>query len=151
MTEDSVLIAAPAERVYELVSDPMRMAQWSPECIGCRWIGGATTAAPGARFRGRSRNGWRRWTTTSTITDMAPGDRFAWEVTYFGQPVARWEYRIEGHPDVVRLVETVEDRRGPVLRAVSPYITGSRDRSSRNAATMETTLQAIKASAEAAT
>lgn len=151
MTEHSVLIAAPAERVYELVSDPMRMAQWSPECVGCRWIGGATGAAPGARFRGRSRNGWRRWTTTSTITDMAPGDRFAWEVTYFGQPVARWEYRIEPHPDAVRLVETVEDRRGSLLRAVSPYITGSRDRSSRNAATMETTLQAIKASAEAVT
>jgi uncharacterized protein YndB with AHSA1/START domain len=151
MTGHSVVIEAPPERVYELVSDPMRMAQWSPECVGCRWIGGATTAVPGARFRGRSRNGWRRWTTTSTITDMAPGDRFAWEVTYFGQPVARWEYRIETHADGVRLVETVEDRRGRVLRAVSPYITGSRDRSSRNAATMETTLQAIKAAAEATT
>jgi uncharacterized protein YndB with AHSA1/START domain len=151
MTEHSVLIAAPPERVYELVSDPMRMAQWSPECVGCRWIGGATSAVPGARFRGRSRNGWRRWTTTSTITDLAPGDRFAWEVTYFGQPVARWEYRIEAHADEVRLVETVEDRRGPLLRAVSPYITGSRDRSTRNAATMATTLEAIKATAEATT
>ena len=125
MTGHSVVIEAPPERVYELVSDPMRMAQWSPECVGCRWIGGATTAVPGARFRGRSRNGWRRWTTTSTITDMAPGDRFAWEVTYFGQPVARWEYRIEPQAGGVRLVETVEDRRGPLLRAVSPYITGS--------------------------
>jgi uncharacterized protein YndB with AHSA1/START domain len=151
MTGHSILIAAPPELVYELVSDPMRMAQWSPECVGCRWIGGATRATPGARFRGRSRNGWRRWTTTSTITDVAPGGRFAWEVTYFGQPVARWEYRIEAHSDGVRLVETVEDRRGRVLRAVSPYITGSRDRSSRNAETMETTLQAIKATAEAAT
>jgi uncharacterized protein YndB with AHSA1/START domain len=149
MTGHSVVIQAEAERVYELVSDPMRMAQWSPECVGCRWIGGATSAVPGARFRGRSRNGWRRWTTTSTITDMTAGDRFAWEVAYFGQPVARWEYRIEPQAGGVRLVERVEDQRGPLLRALSPYITGSRDRSSRNAATMETTLEAIKATAEA--
>jgi uncharacterized protein YndB with AHSA1/START domain len=149
MTDQCVLIDAAAHRVYELISDPMRMAQWSPECVGCRWVGGSTAPAPGARFRGRSRNGWRRWTTTSTITDMSPGDRFAWEVTYFGQPVARWEYRIEPTEAGVRLVESVVDRRGWVLRVVSPYITGSRDRSKRNAATMETTLQAIKATAEA--
>jgi uncharacterized protein YndB with AHSA1/START domain len=148
MTDQSVVIAAPAERVYELISDPMRMALWSPECVGCRWIGGATAPAEGARFRGKSRNGWRRWTTTSTITEMRSGDRFAWEVSYFGQPVARWEYRIEPHDGGVRLVETVDDRRGRLLRALSPYITGSRDRSTRNAATMETTLQAIKATAE---
>lgn len=150
MTDQSVVIQASAERVYGLVSDPMRMATWSPECVECRWIGGATGARPGARFRGRSRNGWHRWTTTSTITEMRPGDRFAWEVTYFGQPVARWEYRIEPLGDGVRLVETVEDRRGRLLRAVSPFVTGSRDRSQRNAATMETTLEAIKATAEAA-
>ena len=81
---------------------------------------------------------------------MRPGQLFAWEVTYFGQPVARWEYRIERRDDGVQLVESVEDRRGPVLRAVSPLITGSPDRARRNADTMESTLQAVKAAAEAA-
>ena len=81
MTDQSVVIHASAGRVYELVADPMRMAQWSPECVRCRWVGGATDAAPGARFRGTSRNGWRRWTTTSTVTEMHPHSRFAWEVT----------------------------------------------------------------------
>lgn len=149
MTDSAIVIHAPAQVVYDLVADPMRMADWSPECIRCRWIGGAARPLVGARFRGTSRNGRRRWTTTSTIAEMRPGELFAWEVTYFGQPVARWEYRIEPHGDSVQLVESVADRRGFVLRAVSPLITGSPDRAKRNADTMESTLQAVRAAAEA--
>ena len=148
MTEKSILIHAPAAAVYRLVADPMRMADWSPECERCRWAKSASGAEPGAVFRGTSRNGRRRWTTTSTITDMQPNELFAWEVTYFGRPVARWEYRVEPADDGVRLVEAVIDRRGPVLRTISPLITGSPDRDKRNAATMETTLEAVKAAAE---
>ncbi len=150
MTDRSILIHAPAQVVYDLVADPMRMAEWSPECTRCRWISGATRPAVGARFRGTSRNGRRRWTTTSTIAEMRPCELFAWDVTYFRQPVAQWEYRIEPQSDGVQLAESVEDRRGPILRAVSPLITGSPDRAKRNADTMETTLQAVKAAAEAA-
>jgi hypothetical protein len=148
MTDKSITIHAPAHVVYDLVADPMRMAEWSPECVRCRWIGGANGPAVGARFRGTSRNGRRRWTTTSTITEMQAGERFAWEVTYFRQPVARWEYRVEPDDDGVRLVESVDDRRGRLLQAVSPLITGSPDRDMRNADTMESTLQAVKAAAE---
>jgi uncharacterized protein YndB with AHSA1/START domain len=149
MTDKSIVIHASEEVVYDLVADPMRMADWSPECVRCQWIDGATQPAVGARFRGTSRNGRRRWTTTSTIVEMRPAELFAWDVTYFGQPVARWEYRIEPHAEGVELVESVEDRRGALLRAVSPYITGSPDRAKRNADTMESTLQAVKAAAEA--
>jgi uncharacterized protein YndB with AHSA1/START domain len=149
MTERSIVVHAPAQVVYDLVADPMRMADWSPECVRCRWIGNATAPRVGARFRGTSRNGRRRWTTTSRIVEMRPAELFAWDVTYFGQPVARWEYRIEPHAEGVQLVEAFEDRRGALLQAVSPYITGSPDRDERNADTMETTLQALKAAAEA--
>jgi hypothetical protein len=127
----------------------MRMADWSPECVRCRWIGGTPRAEVGARFRGTCRNGWHRWTTTSTITEMRDGELFAWDVTYYGRPVARWEYRVEPAVGGVRLVETVDDRRGWLLRAVSPLITGSPDRDRRNAETMASTLQAVKAAAEA--
>jgi uncharacterized protein YndB with AHSA1/START domain len=149
MTEKSIHIHASSQDVYRLIADPIRMAEWSPECVRCRWTAGADRAQVGARFRGTSRNGRRQWTTSSTITEMRPDELFAWEVTYFRRPVARWEYRIEPSDDGVRLVEAVDDRRGPVLRAVSPVITGSPDRDKRNADTMETTLEGVKAAAEA--
>ena len=118
MTEKSVHIRAPATTVYRLIADPIRMAEWSPECVRCRWTVGSDRAQVGARFRGTSRNGRRRWTTSSTITDMRPAELFAWEVTYFRQPVARWEYRIEPTDDGVRLVEAVQ-RKGVRVTVVS--------------------------------
>jgi len=48
--------AAPVA-VYALVSDISRMGEWSPECYRCEWLGGATTAAIGAKFRGHNRLG----------------------------------------------------------------------------------------------
>ena len=47
MTDRSIVIQAPAEVVYDLVADPMRMAEWSPECVRCQWIGGATRTRRG--------------------------------------------------------------------------------------------------------
>ena len=149
MTERSIVIDAPAAAVYELVADPMRMADWSPECVRCRWVGDTDRPEVGARFRGTSRNGRHRWSTTSTIVEMRELELFAWDVTYFRQSVAHWEYRLEPAGDQIRLIESVDDRRGRVLRAVSPLITGSPDRDERNADTMQTTLEAIKAAAEA--
>jgi hypothetical protein len=150
MTRRSILIHASTDAIYRLVADPIRMADWSPECVRCRWVGERRRVDVGARFRGTSRNGWHRWTTTSTIADVRDGELFAWEVTYMGRPVARWEYHLEPAGDAVKLTETVRDRRGRLLHAVSPLITGAPDRNERNAATMESTLLGIKAAAEAA-
>jgi hypothetical protein len=52
MTDRSILIHARAGTVYPLIADPIRMAEWSPECVRCRWVGGARRAEVGARFRG---------------------------------------------------------------------------------------------------
>ncbi|MCB0977802.1 MAG: SRPBCC family protein [Acidimicrobiales bacterium] len=38
-----------------------RVGEWSHECVAVRWLGGATEAKPGARFRGRNRAGIFRW------------------------------------------------------------------------------------------
>jgi hypothetical protein len=147
--QTAVRIAAPAEDVWALVADVTRMGEWSPECVRCRWLGPAAAPLPGARFKGTSRNGWHRWSTTSTVVEAHPGRTFAFDVTYFGRPVARWRYDLSGDSGGTLLSESVEDRRGRVLRAVSPYITGTRDRAPHNAATMQTTLERIKAAAEA--
>jgi hypothetical protein len=64
-------------------------------------------------------------------------------------PVATWRYDLEpnGSGGTV-LAESVVDHRGRLLRSVSPYITGSRNRDERNDATMRTTLERLKAAAE---
>jgi uncharacterized protein YndB with AHSA1/START domain len=144
-------IDAPPDDVYAVIADVTRTGEWSPECVRCRWLGDATHAVGGARYRGVSRNGWRRWSTTSTIRAASPGQELVWDVTYLGRPVARWRYdlaRIDG--DRTRLTESVVDRRERWLEIVSPWVTGSRDRAARNAATMQTTLQRIKAIVERA-
>ena len=71
-------------------------------------------------------------------------------MTYLRFPVATWSYDLSpnGRGGTI-LAESVDDRRGLLLRTVSPIITGSRDRNERNAATMRTTLDRLKAAAEA--
>ena len=83
-------IDAPAERVYALVSDLPRMGEWSPENTGGRWLGSATEAAVGARFRGSNRKGIARWSTTCTIVEATPGEAVAWDVAAGPIQVARW-------------------------------------------------------------
>lgn len=145
-----IAIAAPPEVVYALVADVERTAEWSPECVGCRWLDGADGATVGARYRGTSRNGRRRWATTSTIVAASPGAELAWDVTYLRRPVARWHYRLTPLDDGGTLLEEcVADHRERWLRAVSPWVTGSRDRAERNSSTIETSLTRIKTIAEA--
>jgi len=63
--------------------------------------------------------------------------------------VATWRYDLSSDGDGgTVLTESVDDQRGVLLRTVSPYITGSRDRQTRNEATMRATLDRIKAAAE---
>ena len=42
MDEVTIEIAAPAERLYDLVSDVTNMGRWSPECHRCEWIDGSS-------------------------------------------------------------------------------------------------------------
>ena len=49
-TAESRQIAAPAEKVWALVSDLPRMGEWSPENEGGAWADGATGPAMGATF-----------------------------------------------------------------------------------------------------
>jgi uncharacterized protein YndB with AHSA1/START domain len=144
-------VDAPPEHVYGLLADITQMGEWSPECVRCRWMGVDHGARVGARFRGTSRKGWRRWSTTSTVIAATPGRAFAFEVTYFRLPVATWRYEFRpSDRGGTHLAESVEDRRGRLVRALSPLITGSRDRGQRNTETMTATLARLKAAAERA-
>lgn len=148
--EVTTRIEASPDRIWELVGDPTRMGEWSPECRRVEWIGGATGPALGARFRGHNRRGWRLWSTTSTIVGYEPRREIAWDVGVAGFGVARWSYRIEGEPgsDRCALVEMFRDRRGALFQALGPIARGVKDVEAHNRAGMEETLARIKTAAE---
>ena len=55
----SVVIEAPAERIYALVADLPRMGEWSPECRQVQWLEGSSGPAEDARFVGHNQGGPR--------------------------------------------------------------------------------------------
>ena len=149
LAQASIDIDAPPEKVYALVADLPAMGKWSPECVRCDWRGGVTEARPGAKFKGRNRIGWRRWSTNGTVVAAEPGKELAFDVASFGLPVARWRYRIEPRREgASRLTESMEDRRGTIINVLGRLATGVADRGEHNQSGIEATLQKIKAAAE---
>jgi uncharacterized protein YndB with AHSA1/START domain len=151
LAQASVHIDAPPEKVYALVADLPAMGKWSPECVSCDWKGGATEARPGAKFKGRNRIGWRRWSTTGTVVTAEPGKELTFDISsVFGLPVARWRYVIDADNGGSRVTESMEDKRsGSVMKLLGLLASGVGDRGPHNQKGIEETLQKIKAAAEA--
>jgi len=149
--EVSEQVHAPADRVWDLIGDPTRMADLTAECTMMAWAGGATAPEVGARFRGSNRLGWRRWTTTCTIVDHQPGRSIAWDVHAGPFAVARWSYRIEpgaGDGAATTVTERFEDHRTPAFRAIGPLLRGVSDPVAHNRQNMAETLARLKRRAE---
>lgn len=144
----STTVAAPAERVWELVSDLPAMGAYSPENTGGSWVAGATGPAVGAAFRGRNASGRRSWSTRSTVLRSEPGRAFAFSVKAAGLPVAEWSYDLEATADGCRLTETWTDRRGGLMVRLGRLATGVQDRQAFTAQSIEQTLAKVKAQAE---
>ncbi len=141
-------IAAPANVVWQMISDVSRMGEWSPETTACKWLGGADGAAVGAKFKGHNENGRRQWDTTCVVTDCESGRVFAFETKAMGLKVARWEYHFEPNDGGCRVTECWVDQRGHMVKAISPRISGVEDRAAHNEATMRQSLDRLAAEAE---
>jgi uncharacterized protein YndB with AHSA1/START domain len=141
-------ISAPADRVWAMVADVTRMGEWSPETEGAKWLGGATSAAPGARFRGTNRNGKKKWDTVAKVVDAEPGRSFAFTVSAAGLRIAEWRYTFDAMPAGCRVTETWTDLRGRIAATLGKPVSGVADRASHNRAGMEETLDRLKAAAE---
>src|ERR1700742_3127823 len=99
-------MAAPPQKVWDLVRDVTRIGSYSPETFKAEGIEGAPGPAVGARFRGHvKRNGvgpvyW----TNCTVSACEPGRAFAFGVGAPGKKVLTvWRYDIvpaEGGSDV---------------------------------------------------
>jgi hypothetical protein len=147
----STRVEAPAQRVWDLVSDLPGMGRLSPENTGGSWRGGATGPAVGAVFKGSNRHGARRWRTTVRVTRCEPGRTFSFAVSsVLGIPVSEWSYELAAVGDsACEVTETWTDRRPGWFKAPAGLVTGvmSRDDSS-TAVNLETTLAAVKLLAE---
>ncbi len=143
----SIEIAAPPEAVYALVSDLDVLAELAEETATMRWAAG-DGAAVGAVFRGANRNGWRRWTTSCTVTAAEAGSHFAFDVSHTRVPVARWSYDIRPRGRGCVVTESTQDHRPRWFAALSRVATGVADRGRANQAHIEATLQRLKARAE---
>lgn len=141
-------VAAHPDTVWALVSDVTQMGRWSPETTSCRWLGGATGPAMGARFVGANRHGIRRWSTRCTVTAVDRGRRFAFDVDFAGVPISRWAYELEPTPDGCTVTESWSDRRPLWMRISSMPVMGVADRARHNRGGMEITLAALKNAAE---
>jgi len=142
-------IAAPPEAVWALISDVRRMGEFSPENVGCEWIGDRREPVVGARFRGTNRNGKRQWKTVCKVVQSEPARVFAFEVKAAGLRVARWEYRFDPtDAGGCRVAETWIDQRGKLATWLGGPVSGVRNRAGHNRAGMVTTLERVAATAE---
>jgi hypothetical protein len=62
-------------------------------------------------FQGSNRNGFRRWSTTVTVTGYDPGTLFEFAVTSGPLEVSHWRYDFEKTELGCRVTESFEDRR----------------------------------------
>ncbi|HTH04331.1 MAG TPA: SRPBCC family protein [Ilumatobacteraceae bacterium] len=136
-------IAAPADRLYDMVSDLPRMGEWSPENRGGKWRGGATGPEVGARFRGHNRKGILRWSTNVTVGVADPGNEFAFDVRSAGLSVSRWGYRLKTVEGGTAVTEYWDDMRKPFVAKVAGWVMRVPDRAAYNRAGMEHTLEKL--------
>jgi uncharacterized protein YndB with AHSA1/START domain len=139
-------IAATPDRVWSVVSDFTRMAQWSPECRRI-FVMGRRRGGVGTRFLGLNRRGWVGWPTRSTITRFEPDTAVAWKTHESG---ATWTYELEPTDAGTRLTgrRDLAAFTAPT-RLMVPLLGGATGHDRELAEGIRTTLERIKATVEA--
>ncbi len=140
------VIERSANEVWAAVTAIARMGEWSPECVACRWVAGASGPAIGATFEGDNELrvaglAIKKWTTTSKVTGCDPGRLFEFKAENY----TTWRYELEPTGSGTTVTESFEyDPRGflgfvgdTVMRRPSTMVKG-----------MERTLARLKAALE---
>ena len=144
----TVHMSAPADRIWELVSDVTKIGRYSPETFEAEWLDGATGPVAGARFRGhvkRNGRGPTYWTTCYVVASE-PGREFAFAVGKPGKELNTWRYRLEPAGDGTDVTESFELKPNLPLRLYWALFGSARGRTNRDG--MRATLERVKAEAE---
>jgi uncharacterized protein YndB with AHSA1/START domain len=148
----TVQMAAPADRVWNLVSDVTRVGEFSPETFEAEWLGSPGGPGAGARFRGHVRRNGRGpvYWTVCTVTACDPGREFGFAV---GGPrgtiVNTWRYQLEPNADGTSVTESFELPDNLFSRLYWKVAGTARGRTNREG--MRATLERIKAVVESDT
>lgn len=138
-------VDAPAEQVWEMVSDLPRMGEWSPENLGGEWVSG-TPGAVGARFKGRNKRSRASWSTTCEVVESERGRVFAFAVGNPTRPSATWRYELDPLPGGrtrVRESFVLPKQAGPASRLFTRLTIGVKDREADLEAGMRQTLSRL--------
>ncbi|MCU1594173.1 MAG: Polyketide cyclase / dehydrase and lipid transport [Frankiales bacterium] len=145
----TVHMSAPAQDIWELVSDVAKIGLYSPETFEAEWTGGATGPAVGATFRGHVKRNGRGpvYWTDCTVTECEPGKAFGFNVGAAGATVNNWRYELTptdgGGTDVTESFR-LENR----LPMKAYWLLFGKLRGKTNEDGMRQTLERIKAVAE---
>jgi hypothetical protein len=98
-----LLIAAPPEAIYAVVSDIASVGERSDECHAAQWLLGQDRAVAGARFRGRNKHKAVRWSRVCEVVEAEPGKRFAFRTVPERFDLSRadsttWRYELTAEP-----------------------------------------------------
>lgn len=144
----TVRMAAPADKIWNIVADVRNTGRFSPEVMEAEWLDGATGPALGARFRGhvkRNEIGPTYW-TTCRVTACEPGREFGFAVLLGDRAVNTWHYNFTPNGAGTDVTESFKVPMPRLLRATS-FLGYLRQR--RNMRDMRTTLERIKDVVEA--
>ena len=100
----AVVVDAGIDDVWDVVRDPTRVGEWSHECVGGEWVGDATEARPGARFRGRNEQGHIRWGRLCEVVSAEPHE-LVWRTvpTRLSPDSTVWSLRLTREGDGTRI------------------------------------------------
>lgn len=90
----SMTTEIPIRRLWELISDPRLLADFSTELQTVRLLSEEPIRL-GDQFEGDQMRGERRWITISTVTGFEPESLFEWTVGELEHPVSRWSFLLD--------------------------------------------------------
>ncbi|KRB76409.1 polyketide cyclase [Nocardioides sp. Root190] len=153
LLEDSIEIAAPADKVWALVTDISRMAKWSPQVVKSTVKGGEVKL--GTTFSNLNKQGVKRWPTGGKVVRFVPpadgkaGD-FAFKIR---ENRSVWSFAIEPTADGTTLVterrETPQGISNVSLILTKVVLGGQKGFTDELRTGIRQTLERIKAEAEA--
>jgi hypothetical protein len=107
-------VDAAIDAVWNVVRDVARVGEWSHECVSVAWVGDATSATRGARFRGKNRAGLFRWGRICEIVAADPYE-LVWRTVPTRVYPDSTEWRIQLHrvPGGTRIAQSFTVVRAP--------------------------------------